>query len=149
MTGFATPVLLQQLLQSMEDRNAPLSQATKYAVLTLFVRLIACQSGVFSLWFSRRCYERSRGEMLTMLHAKTLSRKRFGSSAQSAVTSDDDSNNLHPSKTENRGPVRALVARVTQLIRNKRKREHKPTAPTSTGKLFNMMRCVIQSLVWK
>ncbi|KAL8825840.1 MAG: hypothetical protein Q9191_004169 [Dirinaria sp. TL-2023a] len=117
VANLAGPVLLQQLLQSMEDRNASSSQATK------------------------RCYERSRGEMLTMLHAKTLSRKRFGNSAQSAITSDDeDSNNFHPSKTESSGPLRALLARIEQLVRNKRKQEHKPTAPTSTGKLFNMMR---------
>ena len=81
--------------------------------------------------------------MLTMLHAKTLSRKRFGNSAESAVTSDDGLNNSHPAKSRNSGSVGTLVAKITQLFRKKSKLEHVSTAPTSTGKLLNIMRCVI------
>ena len=51
----------------MEDPLAPRTSAVTFAILALLVRLVAAQSGVFSLWFCRRCYERSRGEMITML----------------------------------------------------------------------------------
>jgi ABC-type multidrug transport system fused ATPase/permease subunit len=70
-----SPVLLQQLLRSMEDPSAPQSAAITYAILSLIFRLVASQSAVFNLWFSRRSYERSRGELITMLSEKTLSRK--------------------------------------------------------------------------
>lgn len=43
--------------------------------MSLAIRLIASQTGVFSLWFSRRIYERSRGEMFTMVFEKSLTRK--------------------------------------------------------------------------
>jgi hypothetical protein len=62
----------------MEDPDAPRSAAVTYAILSLVVRLIASQADVLSLWFSRRCYERSRGEMITMLYEKTLMRKIVG-----------------------------------------------------------------------
>src|SRR3954470_13742729 len=72
---FSAPVFLQKILQSMENPKAPRHAAFTYAILSLIVRLIAAQSSVFSLWYGRRCYERSRGEMITMLYEKTLSRK--------------------------------------------------------------------------
>lgn len=72
---YSTPVLLQLLLSSMEDITAPKMDAIIYAGLSMAARLIAAQSGVFSLWYGRRCYERSRGEMITMLYEKTLGRK--------------------------------------------------------------------------
>ncbi|KAL9086635.1 MAG: hypothetical protein Q9159_004044 [Coniocarpon cinnabarinum] len=56
---FSIPVLLQQLLRAWEDGNAG-----KASVVN-----------VLFLWFGRRAYERSRGEMITMLYEKTLSRK--------------------------------------------------------------------------
>lgn len=78
MVDYSVPVLLQQILSSMEDIRSPNRIAMSYALLSLVVRQIAAQSAVFSYWFSRRCYERSRGEMITMLYEKTLSRKIVG-----------------------------------------------------------------------
>ncbi|OCL05499.1 P-loop containing nucleoside triphosphate hydrolase protein [Glonium stellatum] len=78
LANLSAPVLLQQLLRSMEDQDSPKSAAVTYAVMSLAVRLVAAQSSVFSLWFSRRAYERSRGEMITMLYEKTLNRKIIG-----------------------------------------------------------------------
>ena len=86
---YAVPLLLQELLRSLENPCSPTRASVSYAVLSLLVRLIASQSAVFSLWYSRRCYERSRGEMITMLYEKTLSRKVIG-------------NNLKPSPDETR-----------------------------------------------
>ncbi|KAL8682945.1 MAG: hypothetical protein Q9186_001024 [Xanthomendoza sp. 1 TL-2023] len=83
LSNFAGPILLQQLLRAMEDVHAPRSRAVTFAIISLFVRLVACQSSVFSLWYSRRSYERSRGEMITMLYEKTLARKIIGESVLS------------------------------------------------------------------
>ncbi|ORY09507.1 hypothetical protein BCR34DRAFT_602769 [Clohesyomyces aquaticus] len=73
-----TPVLLQRLLASMKDPESPSSAAITYASISLVFRLTATQCGVFRLWYSRRAYERSRGEMITMLFEKTLDRKILG-----------------------------------------------------------------------
>ncbi|KAL9104794.1 MAG: hypothetical protein Q9163_000292 [Psora crenata] len=93
---FATPALLQQVLRSMEDQNAPQRATIVYALLSLTVRMIGCQSSVFSLWYGRRCYERSRGEMITMLHEKVLSRKIIGVSSQ---TEQSDLSERQPAST--------------------------------------------------
>ncbi|KAL2132622.1 hypothetical protein VTI74DRAFT_3586 [Chaetomium olivicolor] len=73
----AEPVLLKQLLGALTAEQPSIRIAIVYVVITLFARLVKTQSGVFSLWFSRRSYERSRGEMITMIHEKTLRRKAF------------------------------------------------------------------------
>ena len=78
LANFSVPVLLQQLLRSMEDADSPKRAAITYAILSLVVRLIASQTAVLNLWFSRRAYERSRGELITMLYEKTLTRKIVG-----------------------------------------------------------------------
>jgi hypothetical protein len=60
----------------MELHNA--SATITYAALTVVLRLLASQLAVFNLWYQRRAYERSRGEMITMLYEKTLNRKILG-----------------------------------------------------------------------
>lgn len=87
--NYSAPVILQKLLQSMETLHVEKRSAIVWALLILLVRLIAAQSAVFSLWFGRRCYERSRGEMITMLYEKTLNRKILGGLSQQAENSPD------------------------------------------------------------
>lgn len=70
-----TPLLLQRLLASMNDSHSPPSATITYAFISLAFRLVSAQSWVFGLWYQRRAYERSRGEMITMLYEKTLNRK--------------------------------------------------------------------------
>ena len=74
--SLSSVVFLRQLLAAL-DSGQGTRVAVVYTLLTLLVRLAAAQSGVLSLWFSRRCYERSRGEMVTMIYEKTLRRKAF------------------------------------------------------------------------
>ena len=62
----------------MNDPSAPKSATITYAVLSLALRLLSAQLNVFNLWYQRRAYERSRGEMITMLYEKTLNRKILG-----------------------------------------------------------------------
>ena len=73
----ADPVLLKQLLAALTSEEPDVRAAIVYAGITLFARLVKTQSGVFSLWYARRNYERSRGELITMVHDKTLRRKAF------------------------------------------------------------------------
>ncbi|KAI4250339.1 MAG: hypothetical protein LQ352_005360, partial [Teloschistes flavicans] len=152
LSNFAGPVLLQQLLRAMEDVYAPRSKAITFAVLSLLVRLIACQSSVFSLWFSRRCYERSRGEMITMLYEKTLSRKLIGESAlsQKVDTSVNEQNGNALATDGKSGASRfglrnpwVLAKRVSHALGKRiwpRDSGMKLEQSASIGKIYNLMR---------
>lgn len=138
---FAGPVLLQQLLRAMEDVFAPRSKAITFAALSLLVRLIACQSSVFSLWFSRRCYERSRGEMITMLYEKTLTRKLIGESALSHKV--DTSVNGQTSDAPATRFGLKVVKRVANALGKRIWRQssgEKVEQSASIGKIYNLMR---------
>lgn len=71
------PLLLKQLLGALMSEPQNLKIAFTYAILILLARLYRAQSGIFSMWFQRRNYERCRGEMITMIYEKTLRRKAF------------------------------------------------------------------------
>ncbi|KAF2260724.1 hypothetical protein CC78DRAFT_620017 [Lojkania enalia] len=157
-----TPVLLQRLLASMNDPSSPSSASITYAFLSLLLRLVATQCGVFSLWYQRRAYERSRGEMITMLYEKTLNRKIIGAqqeakdgeqangraNGETNTTIDGDAsdhaNGLeHPDK-DSRNLSRKLFKRLWSTIgilflrRKKKNIEAKDGA--SMGKILNLMR---------
>ncbi|CCU76515.1 ABC Transporter [Blumeria hordei DH14] len=70
-----SPLLLQKILQNFENPLTPTRATIVYASMMLLIRLISSQSSVFNLWFGRRAYERSRGELITVLYEKTLNRK--------------------------------------------------------------------------
>ncbi|KAL8690584.1 MAG: hypothetical protein Q9218_004004 [Villophora microphyllina] len=151
-SNFAGPVLLQQLLRAMEDVSAPRSKAITFAVLSLLVRLIACQSSVFSLWFSRRCYERSRGEMITMLYEKTLNRKLIGETAllgKSDVSADEQNGgasetNGNPDASIFKLKISWVLGRQIGHVLGRRiwrgASRRKVEQPASIGKIYNLMR---------
>ncbi|KAL8924299.1 MAG: hypothetical protein Q9208_004080 [Pyrenodesmia sp. 3 TL-2023] len=152
LSRFAEPVLLQQLLLSMEDVSAPRSKAVTFAVLSLFVRLVACQSSVFSLWFSRRSYERSRGEMITMLYEKTLSRKIVGELALSEkpnASGEDLNGAVVDSSITDEGPdslwkkIQEPVRKFGRFLKSKFRKpstQEDTKQPASIGKVYNLMR---------
>ena len=156
------PILLQQLLQAMENPLAPRRAATTYAVLSLAVRLIASQANVFQLWFARRSYERSRGELITMLYEKTLSRKMVSGGqtkedSEAEVKISNGANESHnvlttssetPGKSADAEPQR-LLQNLSAMIRlpvrflqwgSKHKVQAESSQPASMGKILNLMR---------
>ncbi|KAK0856280.1 hypothetical protein LTR03_001371 [Friedmanniomyces endolithicus] len=148
VANYSVPVLLQQLLSSMEDVEAPKQAAITYAAISLGVRLVACQSGVFSLWYGRRCYERSRGEMITMLFEKTLGRKiafqlHEGDQGTAKDALPKDTNDVGPEVglSSPKSPTiwQKVLQRTTRLFR--RPKAVKPVKePASMGKILNLMR---------
>ncbi|KAL9000171.1 MAG: hypothetical protein Q9169_001073 [Polycauliona sp. 2 TL-2023] len=148
---FAGPVLLQQLLRSMEDTSAPRSRAVTFAVLSLLVRLVACQSSVFSLWYSRRSYERSRGEMITMLYEKTLSRQIIGESAlpniattsdaeiENSMTGSDAPKEPQASPRTIYGTFRKFDSALRRVLWPRPSRQTQKQS-ASIGKIYNLMR---------
>ncbi|KAK5110657.1 hypothetical protein LTR62_005697 [Meristemomyces frigidus] len=149
LASYAVPLLLQRLLSSMEDLQAPRGAAITYAALSLAVRLITCQSGVFSLWFGRRCYERSRGEMITMLYEKTLGRKiafKPEEEKKEATVSTDTNGSANGAIPELEIPSKkqpTLWQKSTRKLSTffKRVKAVEPTKePASMGKILNLMR---------
>jgi ABC-type multidrug transport system fused ATPase/permease subunit len=127
----------------MEDPNEPRRTALTYALLTLSARLVAAQSNVFCLWYGRRCYERSRGEMITMLYEKTLSRKLVPSANNDGKSRENETNdpvNLQP--PQSKGKISGLRATLKSIFKHKKhvNPEKDLQKPASAGKILNLMR---------
>ncbi|KAK4134040.1 hypothetical protein BT67DRAFT_305322 [Trichocladium antarcticum] len=125
----AAPVLLKQLLGALTSEPPNHRAAIVYAGVILFTRLVKAQSGVFSLWFSRRNYERSRGELITMLHEKTLRRKAF-----TFPSSSPDTAPAAPPEDDHQDPAPAAISTPTTTPKDT------TPPPASTGKILNLTR---------
>lgn len=106
-------VLLKQLLAALEGEPPNRQVAMVYAVFILIARLIGAQSGIFNIWFCRRAYERSRGEMITMIYEKTLLRKAFTFPSEHH---DDDAAEKDAKAKTATGP--ASMGKILNLMRN-------------------------------
>lgn len=95
VTKYAEPLLLQQLLKAMLKLRTEKRPAVTFALLILIARVIYAQSQVFSTWYGRRCYERSRGEMITMIYEKTLNRKVIGQSKNEGKDENEEAEELN------------------------------------------------------
>lgn len=81
--------------------------------------------------------------MLTMLHAKTLSRKRFSTPAESKEISAPDIHGLDDSKSAIRKFCLFCLSglkKAMELILAKEADAGKVKEPASTGKIYNLMR---------
>ncbi|KAI5205105.1 P-loop containing nucleoside triphosphate hydrolase protein [Aureobasidium subglaciale] len=160
--NYSAPLLLQQLLKAMVNLQHETKPAIIFALLILVVRLVAAQSSVFSLWFGRRAYERSRGEMITMLFEKTLNRKIVASvkDADEGVHDEESSSETDPSVSTSRDTgsetqgllnnssksdeKQSFLSRILHKARLRRSKNPAPitedNAPASMGKILNLMR---------
>ena len=129
----------------MEDPEIPRTNALAYALISLIARLIATQSSVLNLWFSRRCYERSRGEMITMIFEKTLDRKVLGSVKRSPADSSfargrsASSSSVKQPTTFLGGWWRASLSRIRGVL-NCNQAAEEVKEPAAMGKILNLMR---------
>ena len=143
----STPVLLQRILLAMESPVSSRRQALIFALLSLLVRLVSTQSSILGIWFGRRCYERSRGEMITMIFEKTLGRKLI---AAPKKLDHDESMNGDSQKpiskgTESLWNPAILVVKARRAVYGFFGSSKKPQTvqePASMGKILNLMRFV-------
>lgn len=159
ITNYSDPILLQQLLKAMQDLSQQKRPALIYALLILLVRVLNAQSEVFSLWYERRAYERSRGELITMLYEKTLHRKVVAQPKDSEKESNDESELARVNTTNSADEATPLLARkdaakpnlfrrtlkqLNQVWVNFRigtkKTDDKKQGPAAFGKILNLMR---------
>lgn len=113
-----------------------------YATVMLIVRLVFAQIQVLNLWYGRRCYERSRGEMVMMVYEKALSRKNtFGQMIPGKEELENTTQNGHDngSSTEVPGKKnRKMCGFLPWKTKAQKKNATKETA--SMGKIFNLLR---------
>ncbi|RKF59301.1 ATP-dependent bile acid permease [Erysiphe neolycopersici] len=146
IANFLSPLLLGKILQSIEVLSST-KDTVIYAFLMLVARCVAAQSSVFSLWYSRRVYERSRGEMIIMLYEKTLSRKiRVGNIKINEKLDLKSSTIINGNFTNTRNSlifrIKNYCAKsVKQLFCCRRADKHsKKENLASSGKILNLMR---------
>jgi ABC-type multidrug transport system fused ATPase/permease subunit len=138
-------VLLQKILQSMENHHTSNRAAFVYTLLTLLARMIVSQSENFSLWYGRRAYERSRGELITMLYEKTLSRKMM--SVSSKARNEGQAATKGKTEPNNTTIWRRLLGYFGKKSQpanspedNTEQVPEKSIELASTGKIMNLMR---------
>lgn len=143
--GISSPVLLQQILLAMESPEAPRSNAATYAAFALILRLIALQSSIMKQWYSRRSYERSRGEMITMIFQKTLTRKIIGAPKKSQTANQADVGVIDSPDESKNSKFRPCA--LWQSMRKQfeglfpfKQLEKDVKEPASMGKILNLMR---------
>ncbi|RDB29359.1 ATP-dependent bile acid permease [Hypsizygus marmoreus] len=87
VVGFVPPYALKEILAALAtgERNAKRT-AYFWALITFLAHLSFAQVDLFQSWHTRRCYERTRGQLFCSLHYKSL--KRQDISGQ--VTQEED-----------------------------------------------------------
>lgn len=159
ITNYSDPILLQQLLKAMQDLLQQKRPALIFASLILLVRVINAQSEVFSLWYQRRAYERSRGELITMLYEKTLHRKVVAqpkdadkegeendelARVDTTVSADEATPLIAKKQEEQPNWLRRTVKQLHSVWVNFRigtkKTDDKKQGPAAFGKILNLMR---------
>ncbi|PWY91365.1 hypothetical protein BO94DRAFT_564732 [Aspergillus sclerotioniger CBS 115572] len=122
---------------AMTDGGSSHRVALIYALLSLLLRLVAAQSQVLSLWYGRRSYERSRGEMIMMVYEKALSRKNvFDQQLVDKAEEDGLQEETSPDTASDQKRSRWWPFSIFR--RAPRKNKIKQTA--SMGKIFNLLR---------
>ncbi|EGO59680.1 hypothetical protein NEUTE1DRAFT_61313 [Neurospora tetrasperma FGSC 2508] len=154
LAELSEPVLLKQLLNALMSEIPAIRAAVVYASFILIARVLKAHSAVFKLWYERRNYERSRGEMITMIHDKTLRRKAFTIAAEVSTPSSqtstllgDENDTLEDINNEDAEPsqpwsLRSWVRGVYQAFKHKFvvPSQREKEAPASTGKILNLLR---------
>jgi ABC-type multidrug transport system fused ATPase/permease subunit len=136
--------MLQKVLASMKDPDSPRSATITYAFITVCIRLIHAQCNVFNLWHQRRAYERSRGQLITMLYEKTLNRKILGAKSEAKQEGHSQEVNGNAEEPQTKGSFTGWLKHVATSLRSifskKPKEAEKEKDAASMGKILNLMR---------
>ncbi|OBZ72652.1 hypothetical protein A0H81_08065 [Grifola frondosa] len=91
VVGFVPPYCLQRILTALADPS-PDAKTTAYvfAIVAFLANLSFAQKDVNHLWFTRRCYERTRGQLFCALHYKALKRRDIGGKSTGHGEQEDE-----------------------------------------------------------
>ena len=71
--GFVPPYALQEILSALADPSPESKQrAYFWALMTFLANLSFAQVDLYQNWYTRRCYERTRGQLFCALHYKCV-----------------------------------------------------------------------------
>ncbi|TCD63205.1 hypothetical protein EIP91_005844 [Steccherinum ochraceum] len=91
--GFVPPYALQRILSALADQT-PESRRTAY--LFTFIMFLAnlsfAQVDLNQRWYTRRCYERTRGQLFCALHYKALRRRDVSGKTSVGEDAKDEEN---------------------------------------------------------
>ncbi|PPQ63821.1 hypothetical protein CVT24_009771 [Panaeolus cyanescens] len=74
--GFVPPYALQQITSALASDSPDAKTRAYYWTLAAFLaNLSFAQVDLFQCWYTRRCYERTRGQLFCALHYKSLKRQ--------------------------------------------------------------------------
>lgn len=89
--GFVPPYALQQILVALADPSPDAKlKAYMFTVLMFLANLSFAQVDLNQKWFSRRCYERTRGQLFCALHYKALKRRDISGKVKKGKGSDEE-----------------------------------------------------------
>jgi len=74
--GFVPPFALKEILAALSsDSLEAKNRAYFWTLVTFVAHLSFAQVDLFQSWHTRRCYERTRGQLFCILHYKSLRRQ--------------------------------------------------------------------------
>ncbi|KAG7099723.1 hypothetical protein E1B28_001540 [Marasmius oreades] len=74
--GFVPAYSLKRILAILaDDSSEPKANAYYWALITFLAHLTFAQVDLFQQWHTRRCYERTRGQLFCAIHYKALKRQ--------------------------------------------------------------------------
>ncbi|KAH9906597.1 ABC transporter type 1, transmembrane domain-containing protein [Fomitopsis serialis] len=89
--GFVPPYALQEILSALANPSpASTQRAYFWAIMTFLANLSFAQVDLYQNWYTRRCYERTRGQLFCALHYKALRRRDVGGKTSHNDKEDDN-----------------------------------------------------------
>ncbi|KAJ7751195.1 P-loop containing nucleoside triphosphate hydrolase protein [Mycena maculata] len=90
VVGFVPPYALKEILAALADPT-PESRSTAYywTLVTFIAHLSFAQVDLFQSWHTRRCYERTRGQLFCTLHYKSLVRQEMSGKINTEKKGDE------------------------------------------------------------
>ncbi|KAI0749685.1 P-loop containing nucleoside triphosphate hydrolase protein [Daedaleopsis nitida] len=117
--GFVPPYALQRILKALADpSNDAKRTAYFFALIAFLANLSFAQVDANQRWFTRRCYERARGQIFCTLHHKALKRRDIsGKNTQKGDADEEEEGNADLGKIVNlmQGDAYAVAYRFWQF----------------------------------
>jgi hypothetical protein len=77
-SGFVPPYALKEILSALASDAPEVKNRAYYWTLVIFIaHLSFAQVDLFQNWHTRRCYERTRGQLFCTIHYKSLKRQEI------------------------------------------------------------------------
>ena len=77
-SGFVPPYALKEVLSALASDAPEAKNRAYYWTFVIFMaHLSFAQAELFRSWHSRRCYERTRGQLFCIMHYKSLKRQEI------------------------------------------------------------------------